>query len=163
VPESRDVVYRVTPAGLQIDIEGARFSPRATVKKLDGGAFGLELEVTAESRDDRTHSLLTPALGPLSFAATLFDKSGKEVKRYNDRREGSEQTLLLPGNPLTLRRSWPSGEVRGPLWWGQKMRLEVGLWGFGTDGAEGRPVRKLFVVDLVAGNNATALVGPPEL
>ncbi len=163
VPDPRKVAYRVTPNGLIVEIEGARFTPKATAKKLPKGAYGIELEVVAEALDDRTHTLLSPKLGPLSMAAVIFDKKGEEHRRYNDRREGKEQQFLLPGASLTLERSWPSGEVEGPLWWGQKVRLEVGLWGLGLDGDEGRPVRKLFVVEMTAGNNPRAVVTPPDV
>ncbi len=163
VPQPRKVIYRVTPKGLIVEVEGARFTPKATVKKLDKGAFGVELEVVAEAMDDRTHTLLSPKFGPLSMAAVIYDKKGAEQRRYNDQRDGKDQEFLLPGAPLTLERSWPSGEVQGPLWWGQKVRLEVGLWGLGVDGDEGRPVRKLFVVEMVAGNKSTAVITPPEV
>ncbi len=163
VPQPRKVIYRVTPKGLVVEVEGARFTPKAMVKKLDKGAFGVELEVVAEATDDRTHTLLSPKFGPLSMAAVIYDKKGAEQRRYNDRRDGKDQEFLLPGAPLTLERSWPSGEVQGPLWWGQKVRLEVGLWGLGVDGDEGRPVRKLFVVEMVAGNKSTAVITPPEV
>lgn len=159
----REVIYTVSPDGLTIDIEGARFKPRAKVVKQANGGFGIELEVAAEAKDDRNHTLLSPQLGPLAISARVFDKSDKELAHYADRRIGDGQELLLPGNPLVLRRSWPSGEVKGPLWWGQKVHIDVGLWGFGTDSAEGRPVKKLFVVEMVAGAKAQAVISPPDV
>lgn len=159
----REVVYTVSPDGLTIDIEGARFKPRAKVVKQANGGFGIDLEVAAEAKDDRNHTLLSPQLGPLAISARVFDKSDKELAHYADRRIGDGQELLLPGNPLMLERSWPSGEVKGPLWWGQKVHIDVGLWGFGTDSAEGRPVKKLFVVEMVAGAKAQAVISPPDV
>lgn len=162
-PEQRNVVYRVSPGGLVVEVDGTRFKPTATAKKLGGGAYGIDLTVLAEAIDDRTHTLLSPQAGPLSIAATIFDKHGKEHARYGDTRDGEDQEFLMPGGTLTLTRSWPSGSVKGPLWWGQTVRLEVGLWGLGAEQDAGRPVRKLFVVEMVGGNKPQAVVSPPEL
>lgn len=161
--EERDIVYRVTPNGLVVEVDGARFKPAATAKKLGGGAYGIELTVVAEGVDDRTHVLLSPKQGPLSLAATIFDKHGKVHTQYGDTRDGEDQEFLMPGGTLTLTRSWPSGSVKGPLWWGQRVRLEVGLWGLGAEQDPGRPVRKLFAVEMVGGNKPSAVVTPPEL
>jgi hypothetical protein len=163
VPAMREVVYTVTPQGLTIEVEGARFKPRATVTKQPGGGFGIDLVVEAEAKDERNHTLLSPTLGPLAIAARIRDKADKEVAHYADRRVGDGQELLLPGNPLVLKRSWPSGEVKGPLWWGQKVHLDVGLWGLGTDADAGRPLKKLFVVDMVGGHKPQAIISPPDI
>jgi hypothetical protein len=162
-PKPRNITYTVTPDGLTVDIEGARFKPQARATKLPGGAYGIEIEVAAEARDERNHTLSSPALGPLSIAVHIRDKRGLEVAKYGDRREGDGQQLLLPGDPLVLKRSWPSGEVKGPLWWGQSVRIDVGLWSLGTDAEPGRPVRKLFVVDMVADGKAHAVVNAPDV
>jgi hypothetical protein len=163
VPEQREVVYRVTPQGLVIQVDGARFTPSATIEKFKNGGYGITISVEAESIDDRTHSLLSPSLGPLAIAATVYDKNGVEAARHGDEREGAEQQFLMPGAPLTIERKWPSGSVKGPLWWGQRVQIHVGLWGLGVDGAAGRPVRKLFVIDMSGNANAKPTITPPDV
>jgi hypothetical protein len=163
VPKLREVLYKVTDQGLVIEVEGARFKPHAKVTKQPGGGFGIELEVEAEAKDDRNHTLMSPKLGPLAIAVQISDKAGKEVAKHSDRRDGDGQDLLLPGNPLVLKRSWPSGDVKGPLWWGQKVHMAVGLWGFGTDADQVRPLKKLFVVELVGGAKPQAVISPPDV
>jgi hypothetical protein len=43
------------------------------------------------------------------------------------------------------------------------VHIDVGLWGFGTDAEQVRPLKKLFVVEMVAGAKAQAVVSPPEI
>src|SRR5690606_36591402 len=122
----RNVNYRITPDGLVVDIEGARFKPTAKLRKLGNGGYAIDIEVTAESTDDREHTLLSPEHGPLSMAATIYDKQGEAARRHGDFRNGKDEQTLKPGSPLKLTRSWPSGSVKGPLWWGERVQIEVG-------------------------------------
>lgn len=162
----REVTYRVTQEGLVVDADGLRFTPKATPVRLANGGYSIQLEVGVEVTDDRTHTLLSPPHGPLALAAVIHDKNGKQVAHHADSRErGSAQDdleVLAPGSTPVLKRTWPSGTVKGPLWWGQKVRLMVGLWGLGADDETPRPLNKLFVVDMVAGAKPRALVGPPK-
>jgi hypothetical protein len=159
----RDVVYRITPEGLIIDVQGARFKPSAKLRKLDNGGYGIDIEVTAESSDDRTHTLLNPENGPLSMAATIYDKKGEIARRHGDYRRGKEEQAIVPGSPLHLSRRWPSGSVKGPVWWGERVRLEVGLWGLGVGGDRQRPLRKLFVIEMHGKGTAKPVISPPEV
>ncbi len=162
-PEPRKVIYRVSPQGLIIEVEGLRLTPKATARKMPNGGYAIDMEVVAEAMDDRSHTLLSPTLGPLAIAVKVFDKKGNLKAEYADEREGAEQQFVMPGGPLTFERSWPSGSVKGPLWWGQRVRLQAGLWGLGTDGDSGRPLRKLFVVDMTAKANPKPTITPPTL
>jgi hypothetical protein len=101
--------------------------------------------------------------GPLAIAAKIFDKKGNISAEHSDQREGLEQQFVMQGGPLTFERTWPSGAVKGPLWWGQRVRLQAGLWGLGTDGESGRPLRKLFVVDMSGKANAKPVISAPTV
>jgi len=164
---SRDVIYKVTPEGLVVEADGVRFLPKAQPVKLANGGYGIRLEVTARVVDERTHTLLGHAHGPLSIAALIEDGKGQQKARHADSRgdgpRAGELEILQPGQDVVLTRSWPSGSVKGPLWWGQKVRLQVGLWGLGADDEAPRPLRKLCTVDMVAGAKPVAVVSPPEL
>jgi hypothetical protein len=164
---SRDVIYKATPEGLVVEADGVRFLPKAQPVKLANGGYGIRLEVTARVVDERTHTLLGHAHGPLSIAAIIEDGKGQQKARHADSRgdgpRSGELEILQPGQDVVLTRSWPSGSVKGPLWWGQKVRLQVGLWGLGADDEAPRPLRKLCTVDMVAGAKPVAVVSPPEL
>ena len=162
-PEPRQVIYRVTPEGLLIEVAGVRFQPQAEAVKHANGGYGIRLKVKAQSIDDQAHVLLSPKGGPLALAATIYQKNGSQHAQHGDTREGNDREFVMPGGVLELTREWPSGTVRGPLWWGQKVRLDVGLWGLGgAENSDERPVRKLFVVDMVGGANARAVITPPQ-
>ncbi len=169
-PEVRNVTYRVTDQGLLVEVAGVRFKPMAKAVKNSKGGYEVELTVMAESMDDDSHVLLSPENGPLAFAATIYNKNGSEQAHHGDTREGGEQEFIIPGAAIKLQRSWPSGSVKGPLWWGQKLKLYVGLWGLGAgadserkDAGRTRPVRKLFVVEMTAGAKPKAIITPPDV
>jgi hypothetical protein len=162
-PVEREVLYKVTPQGLVVDVDGVRFKPKAEPTKKPNGGYGIRITVEAESMDDDTHVLLSPDNGPLSFAVRIYDKDGNEQAKHGDERTGDEQQYIMPGGPLTLTREWPSGSVKGPLWWGQKVTLHVGLWGLGRANDKTRPLKKFFVVEMVGGAKPQAVISPPEL
>lgn len=162
-PEERNVLYRVTPEGLVVEVDGVRFKPRAEPVKKGNGGYGIRITVEAEALDDETHTLLSPENGPLSFAVTIFDKNGAEVARHGDTRSGDEPQFVTPGGTLTFTREWPSGSVKGPLWWGQRVALHAGLWGLGKGSDKTRPLKKFFVVEMVGGAKAQAVLTPPEI
>jgi hypothetical protein len=164
--EPRKILYRSTPEGLIIEVAGARFRPQATPVKLSNGGYAIELRVTAEATDGKSHGLLSPENGTLALAATLFDKHGKQLAHHVDERRGEDHEFLTPSAELVLSRRWPSGSVKGPLFWGQRVKLFVGLWGLSaSDEGEGRtrPVRKLFVVEMVGGAKPVAVITPPDV
>lgn len=149
-----------------MEADGVRFKPTATPVRLANGGYSIQLEVAVEVTDDRTHTLLSPPHGPLALAAQIRDKNDQQVAHHSDTREpGSAKddlTVLEPGGTSVLKRTWPSGTVKGPLWWGQKVRLMVGLWGLGADDETPRPLNKLFLVDMVAGAKPSAIISPPR-
>lgn len=159
----RNVLYKVTPEGLVVDVDGVRFRPRAEPVKKKDGSYGIRITVEAEATDDDTHVLLSPEHGPLSLAVRLHDKSGAETARYGDERSGDDQQFIMPGGPLTFTREWPSGSVQGPLWWGQKATLHVGLWGLARANEKTRPMQRFFVVEMVAGAKPQAVISPPAM
>jgi hypothetical protein len=162
-PVQREVLYKVTPEGLVVDVEGVRLKPKAEPVKKPNGGYGIRITVEAESIDDDTHVLSSPENGPLSFAVRLFDKGGAERAHFGDERVGDEQQFIMPGGPLTLTREWPSGAVKGPLWWGEKVTLHVGLWGLGRANEKTRPMKKFFIVEMVGGAKPQAVVSPPDV
>lgn len=159
----RDVLYRVSSDGLVVEVEGVRLTPSAEVLERPNGGYGVRLRVVVEELEDDAHILLVPKHGPLSMAATVFDAKGKQVAEHADVREGGEYVLLGPGATREFTRDWPSGSVKGPLWWGRRLHLEVGLWGLGRSEEEQRPVRKLFQVDMTANAKPRAIITPPKV
>lgn len=159
--DAREIVYRVTPKGLVIEIDGFHLRPEAKPFKAKNGAYGVELRITAESFDGRQYWLDTPKQGPLSIAGKIEDEKGS-VERFSDRRERDGEELIHAGEPRTFRQRWP-GKGQPKLWWGQTVTLEVGLWGIHADAERERPVRRLFVVEMVASKEPQAVISPPTL
>ena len=104
----------------------------------------------------------------MEHKAVAFDVyravGGEEKMRRRVMRMSTVFLLLdvLMGVVHMLRRDGKLWQPR--LWWGQTITLEVGLWGVkaGEEGRE-RPVRRLFVVKMLAGNDPLAVVSPPTL
>ena len=160
-PKTREIVYRVTPKGLVIEIDGFHLRPEAKSFKDKHGAYGVELLVKAESFDGRQYWVSQPKEGPFSIAGKIESKDSKAA-RFADQREGKGEELVHSTEPHTFRQRWP-GKGQPKLWWGQTLTLEVGLWGFRTDAARERPVRRLFVVKMVGGNKPQPVLTPPTL
>jgi len=168
IPEGRNVVYRVTPEGLIVDVEGVRFEPSVEAVKMKGGAWGVKLTVKAKSTNDGMHNLLSPKEGPLSIAGYIETKDGQLIQ-FSDQRDGDDELFVAPGQPLEFERTFPSGAVseRGgamrPLYWHENLTITVGLWGLGVNGEQRRPLQRLFVVRMKAGNKPQPVVSAPEL
>ncbi len=157
--KEREVRYLVKPEGLQIDVAGARFFPKARAVKVKGG-WGVTIDVKASAEDDRTHSLLRSNDGALAFAGTVV--RGGKATEFGDERGSGEEQLLFPGAPLTLSRNWPGNLDLAPLARGDELRLEVGLWGLGRDATSRRPVKKFCLVRVSPGSRRpSVLVTPP--
>jgi hypothetical protein len=156
----REIVYRVTPKGLVIEIDGIHLRPEAKPFRRKSGAYGIELVVNAESFDGRQYWLNTPKEGPLSIAGKVEGK-GKS-SRFADQREGSGEEPVLEGSPRRFEQRWP-GRGQPKLWAGQTVTLEVGLWGVRAESERERPVRRLFVVKMVAGPRSQAVITPPTM
>jgi len=157
----RDVVYRVTPKGLVIEIDGFHLRPEAKPFKYGNGAYGVELSIRAESFDGRQFWVDTPKEGPLSIAGKVQSKDGK-VQRFVDEHEGSGEEVVLSEAPRTFKQRWP-GRDQPKLLAGQTLTLEVGLWGVRAESERERPVRRLFTVKMVAGNRSPAVIEPPAM
>jgi hypothetical protein len=102
-----------------------------------------------------------PKEGPLSIAGKIETKDGKPA-RFLDQREGKSEELVHSSESRTFHQRWP-GRGQPKLWWGQTVTLEVGLWGVRSDSGRERPVRRLFVVKMLADNKPQAIVSPPTL
>lgn len=157
----REIVYRVTPKGLVIEIDGIHLRPEAKPFKEKSGAYGIELVVNAESFDGRRYRVNKPGEGPFSIAGKVEGQAGK-AERFADQRVGNGEDSVMAGNPRRFKQRWP-GRGQPKLWQGQTVTLEVGLWGVRAESERERPVRRLFVVKMVAGSKSPAVITPPAL
>jgi hypothetical protein len=159
-PEPRTVKYIMTTGGLEVEVEGVRFMPKATAIK-SGNGWGVRVTVAAKVLDQDAHSLLDPKNGPLAFAGSV-DRGG-EVLRIGDQRDGEGEILIASGENVSFTREWPGKGGDKPLAAGQTLTLEVGLWGLGPDADQRRPVRDFFQVKMRAGDKGkpVPVVAPP--
>jgi hypothetical protein len=156
----RQVIYRMTSGGLQVEVDGVKIEPKAVPIQKKGG-WGVRVTMKVTSTDGKMHRLLSPENGPLAFAATV-KKHGKEIARHPDERKGEEEQFVPPDDSLDVTREFP-GDKEAPLWGGQELTLQVGLWGLGVEADQRKPVRKLFVVKMVTGNaKPQPMILPPE-
>lgn len=155
----RKKLYRTTPRGLVVEMAGVLFRINAKAVRR-GAGWGVKVMVTAKSKDEQAHVLLSPKHGPLAFSAKV-DRGGK-VDKLGDARKGDKMQTVDPDKPLTLSRTWPGGGAR-PVTAGQSLDLQVGLWGLGPDAHSQRPVRRFFEVKMVLGKGKKpqAVVSPP--
>ncbi|HEX4339654.1 MAG TPA: hypothetical protein VH062_27290 [Polyangiaceae bacterium] len=153
-PGGKSITYRMTPMGLVADVDGVQLEPRAEPLKL-GGGWGVKLTVKAKAIDDREHKLQSPSQGPLMVAEEI-DRGGKK-ELVPDARDGDgEMTLEKTSTPLVR-------ELKKPIVSGQSLTLYVGLWGLGTGVDDRKPIKKLFVVKMVAGSHKPQpVVSAPE-
>ena len=158
--ETRDVVYKMVPGGLEIEVDGVKFTPKASPVKVAGGAWGVKITMDAESVGDAPRHLLKPKGGVLAFAGTVKRK-GKEEK-FGDRREGDESVELAAGASMSFESTWPKPGAKNALWYGNELLLDVGLWGFGKSADALRPVRQFFTLRMVAGNKPQPIIQPPK-
>ncbi len=153
-PGGKSITYRMTPSGLVVDLDGVQLEPHAEPIKL-GGGWGVKLVVRAKVVDEREHRLQSPSKGPLMVAEEI-DRGGKK-ELVPDERDG-DGDLLLEKTSTPLER-----ELRKPITAGQSLTLYVGLWGFGTSPDDRKPIKKLFVVKMVAGSHKPQpVVSAPE-
>ncbi len=157
----REVVYRVTPLGLVIEVGGIHFRPVAKGFRDSRGHYGVDLTLTAESFDDRQYWLSKPQEGPLSIAGRIEGPAGKR-QRFADERRGDGEEVVRSGAPRQFKQRWP-GKGQPKLRPGETLTLEVGLWGVHADDERERPVRRLFEVKLVGAQPPQAVVSPPTL
>lgn len=154
-PPERETVYRVSPDGLKIQIEGAEFLPKAEAIRVAGG-WGVKLTVQATTKEEKV--LYSAAEGPLAFGGYV-SRSSRE--KFGDSRKGGGELKLSPGPAIQFSRTWPKAGEKG-LASGETLELHVGLWGFGENEKDTRPVHKFIVVRMVGGQGATPVVEPPS-
>lgn len=158
----REVVYRVTPQGLLIEVNGIHLRPSVKVARDAGGAYTLELTLSAESFDGRQYWLSHPDEGPFSIAGKIESKGGKP-QRFGDERTGSaREEVVTSAEPKRWKQRWP-GKGQPKLRSGQTLTLEVGLWGVRSDSEQQRAVRRLFEVKLHAASHPDPVITPPTL
>lgn len=154
-PPERETVYRVSPDGLKVQIEGAEFLPKAEAIRVAGG-WGVKLTVQATTKEEKV--LYSAAEGPLAFGGYV-SRSSRE--KFGDSRKGGGELKLSPGPAIQFSRTWPKSGEKG-LASGETLELHVGLWGFGENEKDTRPVHKFVVVRMVGGQGATPVVQPPS-
>lgn len=155
--ETRDVTYKMTPDGLEIEVDGVMFMPKAQPVKVKGGAWGVKVTMTAEGVGDGPRYLLKPKNGVLAFAGSVKRKGSEE--KFGDKRDGEETVELAPGAKLSFDTTWPK---EGPgLWWGEELTIEAGVWGLGKTAEGLRPVKQFFTLKMVAGNKPQPVMQPP--
>ena len=158
----RDIVYRVTPQGLVIEVGGIHLRPEAKAVKEAGGTYAVQLTLGAESFDERQYWLAKPAGGPLAIAGKIEAAAGKK-QRFTDQKRGeAQQELVRAGEPRKFKQRWP-GKGQPKLRSGQTLTLEVGLWGVHADTEQERAVKRLFELELVGADPPQAVISPPTL
>ena len=157
----REVNYVMASGKLEVVVEGVRFKPSVKAVRV-GAGWGIAIDVEGEAEDDAMHSLLKPKSGALAIAARITRKGGK-VESQTDTREGDDEDFVTPGTIAKLERKWPNGPKDKPLVAGDKVELQVGLWGIGAEAKSRRPLKKFFLVTMVVGKGEPRpLVAPPE-
>ena len=154
--EEREVVYRVSPEGMKITINGVEFIPRAEAIKVRGG-WGVRLTVSASSTEKRV--LFSPSRGPMAFGGIVTRKG--EDEKFGDKREGGAEVQLAADDSVSFSRTWPGPDEK-PLQPGDQLELHVMLWGLGPDSETRRPVAKFLMVKMAADKQgAQPLIQPP--
>jgi len=151
-----DVRFIVGNSGLRAEVEGLRLVPTAQAVRV-GKGWALDLAVEASSLDGAEHVLLAPDATPFAIAGTVT-RDGK-TESLKDARKGDGDKTVGTKSSLSLTRRWPSdGTV---LAVGDRVELQLGLWGVGPS-AKRRPLRRLCTVELTVNEGTpTAVVSPP--
>jgi hypothetical protein len=153
-PHGTNITYRMTASGLVIELDGVQLEPKAEPIQL-GGGWGVKVVVRARAVDEKEHHLQNPAKGPLMIAEEI-DRGGKK-ELVPDSRSGDGELTIGSGTTPIER------ELRKPIVAGQSLTLHVGLWGLGKSADDRKPIKKLFVVKMVAGQHKPQpVVSAPE-
>jgi hypothetical protein len=156
--KAREVTYTQSPEGLKIEVAGVRFVATADPVRA-GGGWGVKVKVVATAQDSKPHQLLSPKNGPLAFAGKV-DRGGK-VEQLSDERSGDEEKAVAEKG-FEFSRVWPGKSGAQPLKAGEKLELQVGLWGLGESSDALRPVRQFLTVKMAAGKKTPQpVVSPP--
>jgi hypothetical protein len=120
--------------------------------------LGHRLKVEGESQDDKMHSILKPKSGALAVAGKITPSAGRSRLTPEMGRRGVRHARYAG-----LRAQWPSKAGDKPLGAGDKVELQVGLWGIGPEAKLRRPLKKFFIVTMVVGKGEPRpLIAPPE-
>ena len=111
---------------------------------MSATGWGVKVKVYASVDGRQSHKLLNPKNGPLAFAGKV-DRGGN-VEQLGDERAGDEEKELRE-KAIEFSREWPGKTGAKPLTAGQKLELQVGLWGVGADSLSLRPVRQFCLVE----------------
>lgn len=160
--KGRDLIYRVTPKGLVIEVNGIHFHPEAKAVRGKGGSYEILITLNAESFDERQYWLRKPKTGPLAIAGSLAGSAGTKERFKDQRQDEGEEEAVMPGSSRTFKQRWP-GPGQPKLLPGQTVTLEVGLWGVRAESERERPVRRLFMVKMLASARGEPVISPPEL
>ena len=156
----REVLYKMTPNGLVVEVEGASFLVTAKAVRKGNQGWGVRVEVEASAIDGESHRLLSPKSGPLAFAVER--SKGGNIKKSGDSRDGDDERLITPGDKLTFSRDWPAKGKRGAAF-GEAIKIQAGLWGLAKEGGRRRPVRKFAIVQMVVRQGKPKVfVNPPD-
>ena len=154
---AREVIYRMTPDGLKVEVDGAVFAPTAKSYMTPQG-YGVEITVEATSKIEGL--LANPEAGPLAFGGRVVRKTGR-VDTFGDKRSGSGTKTLSPTSPQKFSRKWPIANV-SLLSPGDELELEIGLWGYGPKDGAMKPIRKFASVKMKASSSgATPIIDAP--
>lgn len=156
-----EIVYRVTPGGLVIEIEGLHLVPRAKPFRNRNGTYGIVLSLEAKSYDGRRYGLSTPEEGVMSIAGRVEAPDGKRA-RFGDQRRGEGQTWVSDADGVRLEQRWP-GIGQPSLRRGQTISLEIGLWGLRVEEDRQKPIKKLFLVKMLGARRPQAVITPPTV
>lgn len=153
-PSGKNITYRMTSSGLVAELDGVVIEPKVHAIRV-GNGWGVKLVVAARATDDHEHHLMNPAQGPLMVAEQI-ERGGKKEVVPDERKGDGELTIDKSGTHIER-------ELRKPIGAGESMTLYVGLWGLGTSADDRKPIKKLFVVKMVAGaHKPEPVVSAPE-
>ena len=157
-PPPLEVRYHVSQEGLRVTVSGVEFIPRATPVRV-GSGWGVKIDVQARARDDLPHVLYEPDQGPLAFFA-IVERNGTKEERGDQRQGQGEEYVTTDG--IEFSRTWPGDMGMKPLAAGERLELQVGLWGVGKSMTRHRPLKGFLTVKMVGGSKPQAVVSPPS-
>jgi hypothetical protein len=145
----RPIKYVPTATGLEIQLDGVKFAASASAVKV-GTGWGVSVKTRVSGERGKSYKLLTPKRGPLAFTGSV-ERRGQKTQ-LADEREG-DQTTVVKEQPIEFSREWPGDSKQQPLGQGDKLSLEVELWGVsGNNYDKPLPAKPLFVVRVSSGS-----------
>jgi hypothetical protein len=143
IPKMRPLKYLTTQDGLEIDLDGVHFVASASALPV-GRGWGVRVTTSVKAQHGKSYKLLTPRRGPFGFSGSLV--RGTQTTHLSDAQDGTGTTEVKE-QPIEFFRDWPGDSGEKPLGQGDKLSLDVDLWGAsGNTYDDLRPVKQLFVV-----------------